>query len=197
MLPLAKTAESSGADDPHEPAGTMVRFSAGFYFQSLTGLLGSPRSFFTRLRGQEGLRTPFLFLLFSALFHTGACLTYIMEHRVLMAGVILMNALVMPLAGAAGAFLTSRMLMGTRISFAGLFAVYAYAAGVTLLASWIPLFVWITEPWKWILVALGLVRFGGLTWPRALVVLTGSLVITFLFFGSLSPALLALKGLLT
>ena len=197
MLPLAKIATPSGAGDSHETTSSAVRFSAGFYFQSLTGLLGSPRSFFTRLQGQEGLRTPFLFLFFSALFHTGACLTYIMEHRVLMAGIILMNALVMPLAGAAGAFLTARMLIGRRVSFAGLFAVYAYAAGVTLLASWIPLFVWITEPWKWILIALGLVRFEGLTWPRALLVLTGSLVITFLFFGSLSPALLALKGVLT
>jgi len=170
------------------------RFSAGLYFQSLTGLLGSPRSFFTHLRGQAGLRTPFLFLLFSALFHTGACMTYVAESRVLMAGILLLNALVMPMASVGGGFLVVRMFLGRGISFGTLYAVYAYASGVTLLASWIPLFAWITEPWKWILIGLGLVRFAGLTRARALLVLAGSLLITALFFGSLAPALQAIRG---
>ena len=180
--------------DAKEWPDSRPKFSAGLYFQSLTGLLGSPRSFFTNLCGQDGLRIPFLFLLFSALFHTGACMTYVVEKRLLMAGVILLNALVMPLAGACGGFLTARMSMGRRISFAALYTVFAYTSGVTLLASWIPLFAWITEPWRWILIGMGLVRFVGMTWPRALMVLAGSLVITALFFGSLAPALQALWG---
>ena len=171
-----------------------TRFSAGCYFQSLTGLLGSPRGFFTQIRGQEGTRTPFFFLLFSALFHTGACMTYVAESRVLMAGIILLNALVIPLAGAGSGFLVVRMFLGRDLSFGTLYAVYAYASGVTLLASWIPLFAWITEPWKWILIGLGLIRFAGLTRGRALLVLAGSLLITALFFGSLAPALRAILG---
>mgnify|MGYP006987906668 CR=1 FL=1 len=120
-------------------------------------------------------------------------MTYIAEHRIILAGVILLNALVMPIAGAAGAFLILHMILGKRRSLELLFSVYAYATGVTLLASWIPLFAWITEPWKWCLIALGLVRTAGLNWPRALIALAGSLLLVALFFGSLSPALLALK----
>lgn len=169
------------------------RISIGLYFQALTRLLGSPRSFFTDLPAQPGYRAPFFFLFFSALFHTGACMTYIVEHRLLMAGILLLNALIMPLAGAAGAFLVLHMILGRRRSLEILFSIYAYAAGVTLLASWIPLFAWITEPWKWLLITLGLVRGADLSWPRALTALAGSLALTALFFGSLSPALLALK----
>jgi hypothetical protein len=175
------------------PARDPRRFSIGWYFQALTRLLGAPRSFFSDLPAQAEYRIPFLFLFFSALFHTGACMTYIVEHRLVLAGVILLNALIMPIAGAAGAFLVLHMILGRRRPLALLYSVYAYAAGVTLLASWIPLFSWITEPWKWLLIALGLVHTAGLSCPRALIALAGSLVLTALFFGSLSPALLALK----
>jgi len=175
------------------PVRDARRFSIGSYFQDLTRLLGAPRSFFSDLPAQPGYRIPFLFLFFSALFHTGACMTYIVEHRLLMAGVILLNALVMPIAGAASAFLVLHMILGRRRTLDLLYSVYAYAAGVTLLASWIPLFSWITEPWKWILITLGLARTANLSWTRALIALAGSLLLTALFFGSLSPALLALK----
>jgi hypothetical protein len=79
--------------------------------------------------------------------------------------------------------------MGRRIPFSKLFSFYAYASGVTLLASWIPLFTWVTEPWKWILVTVALCKGGGLRWFQAVLMagLTVSLVTA--FFMSLVPIL--------
>jgi len=177
-------------------ASSAPRFTAGLYFQSLTGLLGSPRRFFTDLPPQEGFRIPSLFLLFSALFHTAAFMTTVSEHRALMAAIVFLNGMTMPLAGAAGAFMVARMSTRQPASFTALYAVYAYASGVVLLASWIPLFVWITEPWRWTLIFLGLVKTAGLSRRLALLVLAGSVLLVALFFASLAPALVAVKNAL-
>lgn len=186
----------STASTAQPDASSAPRFTAGLYFQSLTGLLGSPRRFFTDLPPQEGLRTPFLFLLLSALFNTAASMTTISEHRTLVAAVVFLNGLIMPMAGAAAGFLTLRMLSRERAPFAALHAVYAYAGGVVLLASWIPLFVWITEPWRWVLIFVGLVKTAGLGRRAAALVLAGSILLVALFFASLAPALVALKNAL-
>lgn len=164
------------------------------YLRTLNALLGSPKSFFSSLSPGQRIRAPFLFLLFSALFHTGASMTLLSGHRVALALVILANAVFMPLAAAGAGFLVSRMSSRKSASFPDLYAVYAYSSGVTLLASWIPLFAWITEPWKWILIMLGLRKGLGLGRFQTMVVFAGSLGMVALFFYSLSSALLAVKA---
>lgn len=77
------------------------------------------------------------------------------------------------------------MTMGKRVSFPRLFSVYAYATGVTLLASWIPLFIWLTEPWKWMLIIFGMVKGCGLKWMQAILVVAVSIFIVVLFFWSI------------
>jgi len=86
------------------------------------------------------------------------------------------------------------MTMGKRVSFPRLFSLYAYATGVTLLASWIPLFVWITEPWKWMLIIIGMVKGCGFKWMQAILVVVVSIFIVVLFFWSLGPVLAIMKG---
>jgi hypothetical protein len=173
------------------------RFTIRFYFQALTRILGAPGKFFGELPEKVGFRHSFGFLLISSLFFTGASLTNIHERPLLMAGILLVNAIAMPLITAGVGFMVMIMTTGKRVPFAFFFAVYAFAAGVTMLASWIPLFVWLTEPWKWLLIATGMVKGCGLRWTQAILIIGLSIVIFVLFFWSLGPIILFFKGSMT
>lgn len=176
--------------------GSNDRFTIGFYIQTLTGILGSPRRFFSEVPEELRFRNPFGFLLISSLFFTGASLTCVYDRHVLMAGILLINALAMPFITAGIAFLIMTMTMIKRANFTRVFAVFAFAAGVTMLASWIPLFVWITEPWKWLLIAIGMVKTCGLRWAQAILVIGSSVFVVLLFFWSLGPVIFYVKGLM-
>ena len=77
------------------------------------------------------------------------------------------------------------LTLGRRIPFERLFAIYAFASGVTLLVSWIPFSTWLTEPWKWVMIGLGMVRAGGLRWRQTVLVVGISVVL--LLFQALLP----------
>jgi hypothetical protein len=79
------------------------------------------------------------------------------------------------------------MTMGRTVTFARFLGVYALSSGVTLLASWVPFFALLTEPWKWWLIGTGMTRRFGLRWQQALLIISLSIGILLLFFGSLSP----------
>jgi hypothetical protein len=113
-----------------------------------------------------------------------------------MTGILFVNAMGMPLISAGISFMVMVMAFGKRESFERVLAVYAFAAGVTMLASWIPLFVWLTEPWKWLLIAIGMVKECELRWMQAVVVVGLTIFIVVLFFWSLSPLVLYCKELL-
>jgi len=172
------------------------RFTFAFYFQALTKMLSSPSRFFGELSGETGFRQPLGFLITSSLFCAGASLTTISENQVLIGGILLVNAIAMPFVTAGISFIVITMSMGKRVTFARLFSVYAYATGVTLLASWIPLFVWLTEPWKWILIIIGLVKGCGFRWMQAILVVAVSIFIVVLFFWSLGPVIVQIRGLM-
>lgn len=173
------------------------RFTAGFYFKTLTQMLGSPGEFFKNLPEEVGFKLPFFFLFMSSLFFTGASLTCVPDRYVLMGCILLVNAVLMPFITSGLGFLVMTMIMGKRVSFSRFFAVYAFSGGVTMLASWIPLFVWITEPWRWGLILLGLVKGCGLKWVQAVMILGISMVVLMLFFWTLSPVLVYVKGMLS
>lgn len=172
------------------------KFTFAFYFQALTRMLSSPRLFFGELPDGPGFRQPFGFLFVSSLFFAGASLTSIMENHIVMGGIFLVNAIAMPFITAGISFIVMTMTIGKRVTFARLFSVYAFASGVTLLASWIPLFVWFTEPWKWLLVAVGMVKGCGLRWIHAVMVIGLTVFVLVLLFWSLGPVVLYLRGLM-
>jgi len=172
------------------------RFTFGLYFQALTKMLSSPSRFFGELSGETGFRQPLCFLIVSGLFFAGASLTTISENQILMGGILLVNAVAMPFVTAGISFIVITMSMGKRVTFARLFSVYAYATGVTLLASWIPLFVWLTEPWKWILIIIGLVKGCDFRWMQAILVVAVSIFVAVLFFWSLGPVIVQMRGLM-
>ena len=170
------------------------RFDLGFYFQDLTRMLGSPGQFFGELPQDTGYKRPFGFLLISSLFFVGASLTQAHDKPWFMAAILLLNALGMTFITAGVGFMVMGMIRGRREPFPRIFAVCAYSSGVTMLASWIPLFVWITEPWKWTLISIGMVRSCGLSWKQTILVMGISIFIIVLFFWSVMPVILYLRG---
>jgi hypothetical protein len=83
------------------------------------------------------------------------------------------------------------MFWGRKVTFRRFFSVYAIASGVTLLASWIPLFIFITEPWKWLMIGIGLTQTVGLKWLHSVLVIVLSIGMMVLFFWSLLPLISA------
>jgi len=177
-----------------QPSAINNRFTLAFYFQALTRLLSSPSRFFSELSQETGLSQPMGFLITSALFSAGAGVTTLQDRRLLMAGIWMLNAAVMPVILAGISFMVMTMSMGKRASFQRLLSIYAYASGVTLLASWIPLLVWITEPWKWCLVVIGMVKACGLKWIHTVLIAAASILILVLLLWSICPIITSLKS---
>ena len=136
------------------------------------------------------------FLLVSSLFFTVASFTCFMENHWVLCSIFLVNALVMPFIAAGIAFMLMLLIVGRRIPFERLFAIYAFAAGVTLLVSWIPFSNWLTEPWKWALIGLGMVKGGGLTWRQTILILGLSVVLLILLFRAFFPVAAFLRELI-
>jgi len=164
------------------------KFSIGFYFKTLTRLLGKPRRFFTELPPEPGFKNPVGFLVVSSLLFAGASLLkggY--DQPVLMAAILLVNAMGMALIASSLGYLVVLLTMGRCRTFSRFFSIYAFASGVTLLAAWIPNFIWLTEPWKWWLIAVGLVHGCGFTWKQSLMVTTISFCLLVSIFWLLIP----------
>ncbi|MEJ2726224.1 MAG: hypothetical protein P8175_16610, partial [Deltaproteobacteria bacterium] len=147
----------------------------------------SPRRFFSNLPVKVGYSRSVGFLLVSSLFFTGASLTHVQEQRFLMASILFVNSVAMPFIAAGVGFMIMTMTFRGRCCFERLFAVYAFSAGIALLVSWIPLFLWLSEPWKWLLTGIGLVKGCGTRWFQALLVIGFSILVLILFFWSLGP----------
>ena len=170
-------------------------FTLGFYFQALSGVVGAPRQFFSDLPDPVGLRRPLGFLLVSSLFFAVASFTCFRENHWLLSSIFLVNALLMPFIAAGIAFMVMLLIVERCMPFERLFAIYAFAGGVTLLVSWIPFSNWLTEPWKWILIGLGMVKGGGLTWRQTILILGLSLALLILLFRALFPVAAFLREL--
>jgi len=169
-------------------------FSLGFYFQALTKMLGKPRIFFSELPRDAGLKRPLYFLFVSSLFFAGASL---MSNRppnpVIMGGIFFINAMGMVFIAAGIGYLVMTMIMGRQVTFTRFFSIYALSFGVTLLASWLPFFMWLTEPWKWWLIGTGMVKGCGFSLSQAFVIIGISMGVMFLLFWSVLP-LIAPRG---
>jgi hypothetical protein len=63
-----------------------------------------------------------------------------------------------------------RLFTGVDISFIRIFSIHAFAGGTVLLAAWIPMIIWITEPWKWILIITGYVEGCNMTFLQAVII---------------------------
>ncbi len=170
------------------------KVTVGHYLSLLTTLLREPRRFFLELSEDVGIKGPFVFLLVSSLLNAVAGVVSNMSPRpVTLGAIFLLNSLGMTLITAGFGYMAMIMTMGRRVTFSRFFSIYAFSCGVTLLASWMPFFFWITEPWKYWLIGTGMVQGFGFRWFQAAMIIFFSIAITILLFWSVLPMVLTTK----
>ena len=166
------------------------KFTIGFYYRTLNSMLRHPRAFFSKLPPDMGILPPLGFLCLSGLIFSAARLILAMPERPLVwGGIWLVNAVGMALIAAAIGYMAMVMILGRQVTFRRFFSVYALSVGVTLLASWLPFFFWITEPWKWYLIGAGLTSGFGFRPIQAVSIIGTSIAVIVLFFWSLLPVI--------
>jgi hypothetical protein len=104
----------------------------------------------------------------------------------------LANAMVTTMVAALAACPVVMLLKQNHVPLVKVASIYAYAAGVTLLVSWLPSLLWFGEITKWALVGVGLVKALKMKRWQALVVVVVSFAITafiFLFMAGLAQRL--------
>jgi len=167
------------------------KFTLGFYFQYLTMMLKKPGRFFADLPPDVGVKRPLGFLVSSSLFYATAGIVSRMASKpIILGGIFFLNAVGMAFIAAGLGYLVMVMTMGKRVTFTRFFSIYAFSSGITLLAAWVPFFIWLTEPWKWWLIGTGMVHGFGFKWSHALVIIIISVSIIILFFYSVVPLVL-------
>ena len=154
------------------------------YFRIMNGMLTRPGTYFNENLSDHDLRTPFLFLMISIVFNVGASLIVLKGNPLISAGILALNAFVMPIITAAVSVVIIRIITQDSISFIRIFSIHAFAWGTTLLASWIPMLFWITEPWKWFLITKGFAKGCSLTYLQAItasIIIAGFIICGFYF----------------
>lgn len=173
-----------------DTAGSRAGFSARYYFQTLTRLLGAPGRFFAELPADPETGPPLGYLTASALIYAAAALMHGGYPKpVLVGGIFFVNAMGMTAMAAVLGYMVMVTAAGKRAGFKAVFSIYAFAAGTTLLIAWAPLFTVVAEIWKWGLIGVGLTRHAGLSRRTALLIVAVSIGGLFLFFWSALPLL--------
>jgi hypothetical protein len=165
------------------------------YLETLMAIIRSPAKFFTSLSEETGSRKALFFLMISGIFYCSVSMTYFFENSLSMGVIMMVNAVFMPALGASFSFILLGMTTHTKIPFGKVFNVYAYASGGIMVISWIPGLAIVLEPVRAVLVGIGLVKACGLGWVRASLVVIITAVMLLLFFWTLAPVVVQLKGL--
>jgi len=164
------------------------------YFTTLTGVWFSPGPFFIKLPECPHFLRPFVFLILSTLLFAAGNLLYLRERVVLKVAILFVNAIAMPFIASAFGYLVMTMMVGKRARYLRVFSVYAFASGATVLFAWLPFSLWFVEIWKWALVGIGLVKGCAFRPFQAAAVIALSMILLVVFFWSLGPVIVWLKG---
>ena len=167
-------------------------FSVQFYLQTAGQIARRPGEFFAGRAGDSGWAQPLGFLLISSLIHATAGLTQSTMAPWLAFSLALANAMVTTMVAALAACPAVMLLKHNHVPLVKVASIYAYAAGVTLLVSWLPSLLWFGEITKWALAGVGLVKALEMKRWQALVVVVVSFAITvflFLFMAGLAQRL--------
>lgn len=157
-----------------------------FYGYAVIQILIEPRQFFTELPKNATLAKSFGFCVICSLFYvTASLLTGTYTHPVKMGGIFFLTSLGMVFIPAGLSYMIMVITLGKKSDFPRLFSVCAFSSGITLLVSWMTLFVWFTEPWKWWLIYTGLKNTCSIPWKPALLILVLTMIIQFFFLYSL------------
>jgi hypothetical protein len=148
------------------------------FMGALSGLTLSPRRWFIESFPGITPREASVMLLLASLFNAAVGALPMSGTGTLMrAGILLVNALGMTTMHAIVAWLVCTVVGKPRLRFASIWMVFAIGTSPTLLIAWIPFTFFFTEPWRWVLVALGMIYGLGMEKLRTVLILliSGSL----------------------
>ncbi len=165
------------------------------YFQTIIALITSPRLFFTELSQETGYKRSLFFLGISGIFWASLRYTYFSDHSFFQAFTLVINALGMPFVLAAFTFMIMGLFFGRLTTYQHLTVVYAYATGVTMMLSWLPATEIFTEPWRFMLVAVGLVHWCSFRWTQAVTAIVLGVFFMLALLASMNPVISQLRVL--
>jgi hypothetical protein len=169
-------------------------FSFRFYFHALSKMLGEPRRFFSELPVDLGFIKPLGFLIVSSIIFTGASVVSSKPSNPFYLGsIFFINAVGMVLIASGLGYMVMVMVLGRSVTFKRFFSIYAFSSGITLLAAWIPFFIWFTELWKWWLIGTGMARSCGFRSWQIIMIIGLSLGIMILLFWTALPLVSPIK----
>lgn len=149
----------------------------------VSGVLLHPRRFFRELPESAAAPQASVFLLVCAVINSVAGTIYAAPANYLtVGGIFLANAVGMTLLMTGIGYSLMWVSGAGKTPFDTLFSVYAFSAGTTLLVSWVPSCLVLSEIWKWWLIGTGMTAGLGLKWYRAVAIIGFSIVLTVLVF---------------
>ena len=164
-------------------ATVMNGLSPNALHRVVSGVLVHPRRFFSELPESAAAPQASVFLLVCAVVNSVAGTMYAAPANYLtVGGILLANAVGMTLLMTGLGYSLMWVSGGGKAPFDTLFSVYAFSAGTTLLVSWVPSFLVLSEIWKWWLIGTGLTAGLGFKWYRAVAIIGISIVLTVLIF---------------
>lgn len=167
----------------------MGSISVSSYSTILMQLVRSPGVFYDNRGDGLQVKQSALFLFVSSMLFTAGSLLVLRCDNALISGMVLfVNAFGMVLVLSIIGYTVIGFSVGRKSTFGLFFSVYAYASGATLLAAWIPFMVVLAEPWRWILIGIGLRRACGLSIYSAVWVILCSITVVTLLLWSILPS---------
>ena len=163
----------------------LTMLSSGWrnYIEMQGRMLKEPLAVFDEVAQARDLKRSFGVLIISGTIYALAAVLIGHPRWPLLHGmVLLLNALGMATVTALVGYGLMALTTRRRVPFTCVLPIYALSSGLTLLVAWIPLSIWVTEPWKWWLIGSGLTRCCALKGWQAAIIIMGSIsLITFIF----------------
>ncbi len=152
-----------------------IKKSFQFYGVAVIQILIEPRRFFVELSTHTTLVKSLGFCLICTVFYaTASLLTDSYSHSAQKGFVFFSAGVGVVLISAGFSYLILTLAGEEKLDFGQFFSVHGYSSGVVLLVYWMPVFIWVAEPWRWWLLYTGFRKTCRLSTKLSLMVLAAT-----------------------
>ena len=154
-----------------------------YFFSTQLRLMRRPDLAFEELfRNPDLIRMGVIFFMSAALYCCASLIFSPTGQPVAQAAVLALNTIGMVLVEIVIGYILVAILTGTFVSLKMITVIYAVSWATMLMIAWIPFSLWLTEPWKWLLIGIGLKKQYHLKgWKAILIVLSSIVLIVWIF----------------
>lgn len=168
---------------------------AKLMFSTLSAMLVRPGTFFSQRFDRIATAQATGILLISSLFFAASGALIDTGGTPMRTGLILLvNALGMVGIGSVLSFLTATIFGVRQSAFSRLWSVFCLCSAAVLLIAWVPGAFMLTEPWKWWLIGIGMVKGLGMTKTGAAITVLFTFGVLVMLVYAIFPVTLAVGG---